>query len=247
MNVAIGDGLLRTLLLMSVVAGFTIQKADAQTVDLDNFCQSYPANSRCEDYIAENPDSFKQPELPPQVIKIQLETYGSDDELIWLEINQEIIGDITLSAYHMEKTEGLLFSLLNGAVGAAAPIPLPFDLIQTYDSKSNQTEFIAFTPDSCQAQSLQINGQGFPQSNCSITGVDMISLPEDVDIRSGFFTLSYTEGDLLRAITFRISDHDAEFMNEFDLNNLCQRFPLNSQCRYWPISQAESSIDTVNQ
>lgn len=240
MQSAIRNGFLKTFLLISIATGAIVQKADAQTFDLDTFCQNYPANSRCEDYVSANPDSLNKPNSPLQVIKIQLETYGSDDEFVWLEINEETVGDITLSAYHMEKTEGLLFSLLNGAVGAAAPIPIPFDLIQVYDSQSNQTEFIAFTPDSCEAQPLLMNGQGFQQPNCSITGTDTISLSEEVDIRLGFFTLVYTEGDLSRAVTFKIGDHDAEIISELDIDNLCKRFPLNSRCRYWPISEAES-------
>ena len=42
--------------------------------------------------------------------------------------------------------------------------------------------------------------------SCAIAGSDSVVLPEKTDIRKGSFTIEYTEGDLLRTITFRIRD-----------------------------------------
>ena len=238
MRTIMHKGFLRALLFVSIAASYTTQKADAQTVTLDYFCQSYPLNSRCEAYVVENSDRAKQPDLPIQTIRVLLEETGPDNEVVWFEINEETANNVTLSAYHAVKTEGLLNTLLNGAAGAAIPVPLPFDLFEIYDSQPNQTEYLAFTPDSCQTQPFLINGQGLQSPDCSITGIDTISLSKDIDIRSGFFTLGYTEGSLVQTVTFRIEDHDAEFINQLDIDNLCQNYPLNSQCRYWPISQS---------
>ena len=41
-------------------------------------------------------------------------------------------------------------------------------------------------------------------SNCNISGKDVLNLPQDMNIRRGIFTLEYTEGELIRTITFRI-------------------------------------------
>jgi hypothetical protein len=37
-----------------------------------------------------------------------------------------------------------------------------------------------------------------------ITGTDSLILPEGTNIRAGLFTIEYTEGELLRSVTFRI-------------------------------------------
>ncbi|MEL7314854.1 MAG: hypothetical protein AAFN08_07875, partial [Cyanobacteria bacterium J06559_3] len=210
---------------------------------LDEFCQRFPLNSRCEGETPQNSESVDSLEAPLQVVNVHLNVTGSEDEMVVLEIDEETVGDITLSAYHIERTEDDGFftfsNLLNGAIGAVSPVPIPFDLFQSFTSQASQTEYIAFTPDDCMEQMPLVNGQGFQLADCSIVGTDTLSLSEDVDIRSGFFTLGYIEGALLRAIIFRIGEHDAEFVGALELGNLCQRFPLNSRCRYWPISQTE--------
>ncbi|MEL7224375.1 MAG: hypothetical protein AAGL17_05820 [Cyanobacteria bacterium J06576_12] len=215
---------------------FTTQKADAQTIDLDTLCQKYSRNSQCENYVAVNSEAATaESAFPRHAIRIKLNTIGSDNEIILIELREETIGDITLSAYHVEETEGFLNTAVNGVVGAFVPIPV--DLFQFYDSNASQTEFLAFTPNSCQDELSLVTDSGSEAANCSIIGADAIALSEDVDIRSGFFTLRYREGDLLRATTFKIGDHDATFVSNIDTNNLCESYPTNSRCRYWPLSQ----------
>ena len=234
---------LSAFLFASLMLGYTVSKVDAQTVDLDDFCTRFPLNSRCEGYTPQNSESVDSSETSPQVVNVHLNVTGDDDEIVMLEINEETIGDIRLSAYHIEKTEDggffTLSNLANGAIGALSPVPIPFDLFRSFTSQASQTEYIAFTPDNCMEQMPLMNGQGFQLADCSIVGTDTLSLSEDVDIRSGFFTLGYIEGTLLRAIIFRIDEHEAEFVGALELGNLCQSFPLNSRCRYWPIAQTE--------
>ncbi|NER78871.1 MAG: hypothetical protein F6K42_04695 [Leptolyngbya sp. SIO1D8] len=244
MKALINHGFLSGFLLVSIVTNSTIQKANAQTIDLDEFCQRYPLNSRCEGYIPEDSDNVNPSDSPLQIVNVHLNVTGSEDEIVVIELNEETIGNITLSAYHIERTENdnffSLSNLLNGAIGAVSPVPIPFDLFQSFKSQANQTEYIAFTSDDCMEQLPLINGQGFQLPDCAIVGIDTLSLSEDVDIRAGFFTLGYLEGSLLRAIIFRLEDHDAEFVSDLNIDSLCQTFPLNSRCRYWPISQTES-------
>ena len=224
--------------------GYMAPKADAQTVDRDELCQRFPLNSRCEGYTPQNSESVDSLETSSQVVNVHLNVTGPEDEMVMLEINEETVGDIRLSAYHIERTEDdgffTLSNLLNGAIGVVSPVPIPFDLFQSFTSQASQTEYIAFTPDNCMEQMPLMNGQGFQLADCSIVGTDTLFLSEDVDIRSGFFTLGYMEGTLLRAIIFRIDEHEAEFVGASELGDLCQSFPLNSRCRYWPISQTEA-------
>ena len=228
-------------LFASLMLCCTVSKADAQTVELDEFCTRYPLNSRCEGYTPQNSESANLSETLLQVFNVHLNVTGDDDEIVMLEINEETMGAIRLSAYHIEKTEDdgffTLGNLVNGAIGAVSPVPVPFDLFRSFTSQASQTEYIAFTPDDCMEQMPLLNGQGFQLGDCSFVGSDTLSLPQDVDIRSGFFTLGYIEGTLLRAVIFRIDEHEAEFVGASELSNLCQSFPLNSRCRYWPISQ----------
>jgi len=225
-------------------------KVDAQSVDLDEFCQRYPLNSRCEGYTSQNSEGVDSLETSPQVVNVHLDVAGNDDEMVMLEISEETVGDISLSAYHIERSQDndffTLSNFLNGVVSVASPIPIPFSLFKSFTSQASQTEYLAFTPDDCMKQMPLLNGQGFQLADCSIVGTDTLSLSEDVDIRSGFFTLGYIEGTLLRAIVFRISEQDAEFEEALKLGNLCQHFPLNSRCRYWPILQTEPTSVSVH-
>ena len=63
-------------------------------------------------------------------------------------------------------------------------------------------------PQSAQNIPFQANQKNCLPS-CAIKGTDSVVLPEGTDIRKGRFTIEYTEGDLLRTITFRIRDQDS--------------------------------------
>ncbi|MEM6450204.1 MAG: hypothetical protein AAF703_07820 [Cyanobacteria bacterium P01_D01_bin.105] len=226
--------------IFSFLLGYAAPEATAQIADINTFCQRYSENSRCDDVVAINPEVTDVAAAPSQIIKVEFDTAGSDKESILIELREETLGDITLSAFHVEETEGPLYRASNGAVGALVPVPLPFDLLELYDTNTSETNFLAFTPDSCASEPSLVDSQTTDVANCAIIGTDSISFSEDVDIRAGAFTLRYTEGSLTRAVTFRIGDHDASFVNEIETDNLCENFPLNSRCRYWPISQTDS-------
>ncbi|PSB09191.1 hypothetical protein C7B62_14065 [Pleurocapsa sp. CCALA 161] len=65
-----------------------------------------------------------------------------------------------------------------------------------------QTSKIIFRPDNCQINQEQNIQESLP--NCTISGKDVLNLPPNINIRRGIFTLEYTEGELIRTITFRI-------------------------------------------
>ncbi|MEL6263208.1 MAG: hypothetical protein AAFR12_19295 [Cyanobacteria bacterium J06626_6] len=230
--------LLGPFALAAIAAGYIAPEAAAQPTDFDAFCQRYSENSRCENFVAVSSDISEAEILPTQAIRVQFDTIGSDREIVLIELTEKAMGEITLKAYHVEKTEGLLQTLADGIVGAVVPVPVPFDLIQVYDTNTSQTSFLAFTPDGCAGDPSTVIDPASEVAGCSIVGTDTIALSEEVDIRSGAFTLKYSEGNLVRALTFRIDDHDARFVSEIETDNLCEAYPLNSRCRYWPISQS---------
>ncbi len=223
---------------LGMVAGLlsTGLAALAQDTDLDTFCAQYPENSRCENYESSSSAPGETVAVPDQLIQVQLNSNGPDDELIWIAIRRDEVGMVTdLTAYHSQRLD----SVLGGALGAAMPM-IPVELFEIYDFRDQQTEYLAFTPDTCQGVPPIANGGGFQQADCAIAGNGTIQLPEDVDIRAGFFTLGYTDNALVKAIIFRLEDQEAAFVGDVHLDELCQNFPLNSRCQYWPLSSTEN-------
>jgi hypothetical protein len=159
-------------------------KTNAEQVDWDSLCQKFPLNSRCQ-------------AGRPETIKIPLAASGAKDE--WIRI--EKTGDKVKLLHTRESDDSLLSKALNGAAGAAIPLPIPnLKLSQWSD---HQTTSVTFKPDSCQEspsnKALQKN-----TASCAIAGKDTLVLPEGSDIYAGLFTIEYTEGDLARSITFRV-------------------------------------------
>jgi hypothetical protein len=212
----------------------------AQTAELDEFCSRYPENSRCENYEVSNPDPGESIDLSDsQLIQVQLNSTGSNDGFIWISLQRDEVNQTTeLTAYHSVRLDSTLDQILGGALGATSPIPIPIDIFQLYDFREQRTEYLSFTPESCQSEPQIANGRGFEEADCAIIGNGAINLSEDVDIRAGFFALGYTDNDLIKAVIFRLEDQDASFVGEQDLDQLCQRFPLNSRCRYWPLTSS---------
>lgn len=221
-----------------------IQKIHAQAVDLNNLCLKHPLSSNCAGYtspLQTTNDSKLAANKTRKTIRMRLKNPGSDNE--WLRI--EIDGN-TVKPIHTIRTNRNFTGLVNSALGAVSPVPLPsvrFD--KWLDAPTTR---VVFQPDSCsispppqvpQNSSPQENQQVSPppqpgenstasvnqspppqsaqnipfQANqknclpsCAIEGTDSVVLPEGTDIRKGRFTIEYTEGDLLRTITFRIRD-----------------------------------------
>ncbi|WP_017301077.1 hypothetical protein [Nodosilinea nodulosa] len=210
----------------------------AQSADIDDFCARYAENSRCENQEPSSPPAGETVALPEQVIQVRLDTSGPDDEFIWIAIRRNAVNLTTeLTAYHAQKIDSSLNQILGGAIGAVA-VPIPGSLFDIHSFQDQQTEYLAFTSDTCQSQLPIANGQGFRDADCAISGNGHINLPEEADIRAGFFTLGYTENNLVKAVIFRLDDQNAVFVGDADLAALCQSFPLNSRCRYWPLSSS---------
>ena len=209
-----------------------IQKADAQEINLDSLCSRYPNNSRCEDYV--NNSKSESENVPsksirlstlcekfplnsqckdglPQVMKIHL---NSDSHAEWIRIEKQ--GDRVSLMHTKEGDGGLTSKVLNGAVGALVPIPMPFEL-KFGQWKDTPTTKVAFTPDGCgenldrslqkdskQAQAVLPTTIQAALLNCALTGNNSVVLSPGTDIHAGLFTIEYEEGDLHRSITFRV-------------------------------------------
>lgn len=180
--------------------------ATTQAIELDTLCNKFPLNSRCEDYKATKSESQiykldrnrfcdKFPlnsrcQKPPlQVIKLNLDRSGEDDE--WVRIERQN-NKVKLS--HTTKVKDDLASgVLNGALGFI-PFPLPFVEANKYDWKNHQVTKVSFKSDRCNAES------------CVVTGKDTLVLPAGTNVYAGSFTIDYREKDLERSLIFRIPE-----------------------------------------
>jgi hypothetical protein len=164
----------------------TQQKVNIIEVDRQRLCEKFPQNSNCK-------------KEPPQVLKIRLDNEGSDREWIRIDKNRN-----TVKLVYTEEVENFIVSGLFGAALGAIPAPIPFSEELTPRQWSDRpTTRIAFKPDSC-SKNVSNKSSQLDSSSCTVTGGDALILPEATDIRAGLFTLEYTEGELLRTVTFRI-------------------------------------------
>ena len=244
MNFSISQTVLKSFAGAFIALVSTSPMTLAQTVELDEFCSRYPENSRCESYESSNPASGESIALSDrQLIQVQLNSTGSDDDFIWISLQRDEVNQSTeLTAYHSTRLDSALDRILGGALGAASPIPIPIDIVQLYDFQEQRTEYLSFTPDACQSEPQIANGRGFQEADCAIIGDGAVNLPEDVDIRAGFFALGYTDNDLIKAVIFRLEEQEATFVGDSNLDTLCQSFPLNSRCRYWPLTPSTNVV-----
>jgi hypothetical protein len=149
-------------------------KTDKYEIDRDTFCQKFSFNSRCQ-------------QKPTEVIKLNLDRSGEDDEWILIQKN----GD-TVRLLHQTKVKNALVSgILNGALGFS-PVPLPFVEANKYSWKNHQVTKVTFQSDNCQADS------------CKVTQTQALQLPEKTNIYQGLFTIQYRENNLMRSLSFRI-------------------------------------------
>ena len=243
MSFTISQTVLKTLAGMLVASIATSSISLAEAVELDELCLRSPENSRCETYEGSNPDVGETIGFSNrQLIRVQLNSSTSDDGFIWIGLRRDTVNLTTeLTAYHSTRLDSTLDQILGGVLNAAVPVPLPLDIVQLYDFQEQRTEYLSFTPDACQSELQIANGRGFQEADCALIGDGAINLPEDVDIRDGVFALGYTDNDLIKAVIFRLEDQNATFVGGADLNELCQSFPLNSRCRYWPLTSSTAS------
>jgi hypothetical protein len=202
--------------MLLVVGGVVDKPTHAQKIDRESFCQKFPQNSNCNneplapkttqtnieqvdwDSLCQKfPLNSRCKEGRPETIKIPLASSGAKDE--WIRIDK--IGDKVKLLHTRESNGGVLSNVLNGAAGAAIPIPIPnFKLGEWKDNKMTS---VMFKPDSCQESPAN---KAMPENdpNCAIAGKNSLVLPKGTDIYAGLFTIEYTEGDLARSITFRV-------------------------------------------
>ena len=175
-------------------------------VNLDTLCRKFPLNSRCEDYqptkselkpqtyqldrnsFCEDFSFNSRCQKPPtEVIKLNLDRSGEDDE--WVLIEKQ---DRKIKLLHTTQVkDGLVSGALNGALGFV-PFPLPFIEANKYDWQDHRVIEVAFKSDRCQTK------------NCTVTGKDTLTLPKDSSIHQGWFTIEYQEKNLRRSLSFRI-------------------------------------------
>lgn len=169
-----------SIALNGTISQPAIANTSIKTIDWNILCGKFPLNSRCL-------------EGKPEIIKISLDDYGAQNE--WIRIDKK--GNQVKLLYTRKTSGDVVGQALDGIVDAAVPFPLPFSVYPTQWA-DRQTIKIIFRPDNCQLnQEENIN-------NCTISGKDVLNLPQKMNIRAGIFTLEYIEGELIRTITFRI-------------------------------------------
>lgn len=196
MKIAMAEKLIRAALTTTatiLISSATIPKVHAREVKLDTLCQKFPLNSRCQG----DKSSTAIAARVQQVIKLKLETSGSDDE--WIRL--ERMGN-TVKLLHTTRVKTVFSQVING-ISSAAPIPIP-RIFNFYKWDDHPTTKVAFMSDSCLLlQRLKLS------KDCKIIGTDTLLLAEEIDIRRGKLTIEYREGDLLRSITFRLPVKDS--------------------------------------
>jgi hypothetical protein len=167
-----------------------IQKVNAEEVDWAGLCEEFFSTSRCQ-------------EMPPKVIKVQLDRSGEDDE--WIRIEKR---GKTVELLHTTQVENGFVSGLFGVAFRLAPIPSPL-VPKQHGWSDHQTTRVTFQPDNC-SESLTSKNREKNELNCMVVGTNNLILPKGTDIMAGFFTVEYKENDLLRSITFRIPSEDED-------------------------------------
>ena len=200
-----------TRLTLAVAATLLINEiltaqAATEEANLDSLCNKFPLNSRCGnyDYSLDEPEQTKLEiereslcskfpqnsyclQEPLQVLRIQLERSGENDE--WIRMEKQ---DNTVKILHTTRVKNDLVSgIFDGALGLV-PVPLPFIELNNYNWKDHQVTKVTFQPDGCQSVS------------CTVTGVDTLVLPEGIDLYAGLLTVNYQEGELRRVVTLRV-------------------------------------------
>lgn len=198
--------------------------AVAQELDLEALCGKFPLNSRCQNHhspeIQADKTQLKTRQLdrelfcdrfpfnskcegkPLEVIKLNLDRSGEDNEWIRIEKKDNIVRLLHTS----EVKDEIVSEILNGAIGFI-PSPILPD-VNKYDWEDHRIIGVSFKSDRCQTDS------------CIATGRSTLKIPKNTDIYQGTFTIQYQEEDLMRAISFKIPpDTKAEISNTVTITN----------------------------
>jgi hypothetical protein len=125
-----------------------------------------------------------------QIIRFRPEISGSDNEWIRIERCESLVRII--STRRAAENRGVLGALnvVSDALGPRA------GFTRWYDHPASR---IAFKSDRCTEPISLQSGLG-----CIVTGAESLALSPNIDIYQGVFMIEYTDGDLLRSITFRL-------------------------------------------
>jgi hypothetical protein len=190
-----------------LLSGMASTAAD-QEIDLKTLCGRFPLNSRCQNYdspeIKSKKTQLKTRQLdrelfcdqfplnsncqskPLEVIKINLNRSGEDNEWIRIERQENIV-----KLLHTSKVKDEIVSeILNGAIGFI-PSPILPD-VNKYNWSDHRVIGVSFKSDRCKTD------------NCISTGKNTLKIPKNTNLHQGTFTVQYQEEDLIRAITFKI-------------------------------------------
>jgi hypothetical protein len=199
--------LILTLATSFLLSGMT-STAVAQEVDLEALCGRFPLNSRCQNHdspgVQSNKTQLKTRQLdreifcdqfpfnskcqdkPLEVIKLNLNRSGEDNE--WIRIERK--GDFVELLHTTEVKDELVSGILNGAIDFI-PSPILPD-VNKYNWEDHRVIGVSFKSDRCKTDS------------CMSTGKNTLKIPKKTNIHQGTFTIQYQEEDLVRAITFKI-------------------------------------------
>lgn len=177
-----------------LINGMMRSHAHAQEVDLDTLCQSFPLNSRCQGYSSPaQAEDAAAADQTPEIIKLKL-SRSSPSEWVRIEVSGKAV-----KLLHTTRGVSGFSRVTNGILGIVSPVPLP----NFYRWDDHPPSRVVFKPDSCLENSApQISQPSSP--TCPITGTDTVILTQGMDIRRGLFTIEYTDGNLLKSVTFRI-------------------------------------------
>jgi hypothetical protein len=198
-----------------------VARTAGETVDLESLCGKFPLNSQCIDgnYPLIEPEQSKFNiersslcrkfpqnsyclQAPLQIIKIQLDRSGEDDE--WVRIEKQ---DRLLKVKHTTQVkDDLVSGVIDGAL-SVVPIPLPFVETNGYNWEDHLVTRIAFQPDGCKLNS------------CTLTGTNTLTLPKGTNIYSGLLTIEYREKKLSRSLSLRVpTDAEIETINSITID-----------------------------
>ena len=165
----------------------------------DTFCTKFPFNSHCQ-------------QKPMEIIQLNLERSGEDDE--WIHLKKI---DSTIELSHRTKVRDDLVSTITDEAVGLIPLPsildfLPFDVvpdINKYNWEDHQVTKVTFKSDRpcwcVEGLSSSWGDNRRKTPSCIVTGKKTLDLPEGTDIFQGLFTIEYQEKDLMRSLSLRIS------------------------------------------
>jgi hypothetical protein len=125
-----------------------------------------------------------QAQIPKENVKedIKIRLNDLNDVSEWVRL--ERIGKQVKLIHTVVAPNGLVKT-----IGSLSPIPIPPLEHTWYD---HPTTGVSFQPEGC------------IQPSCTIAGANTLELPEGSDLSKGQFTVSYTESNLQRSVTFKV-------------------------------------------